>query len=128
MNFSLKKNIFVKVIIYLVVMASFLIVLLGGENISRLDREDGPIESLGAFFLLTASVLFFTSYFQSSGPDKDATSLRSKKNSYLILALLFFVGFGEEISWGQRIIGWETPKYLQEINRQKETTLHNKEG
>jgi hypothetical protein len=107
-------------------MASFSLVLLGEENISRLDREDGPIETLGACFFLTASVLFFASYFQSSGPDRGATSIRSKKNiSYLVLALLFFIGFGEEISWGQRIIGWETPKYLQEINRQQETTLHN---
>jgi hypothetical protein len=35
---------------------------------------------------------------------------------------------GEEISWGQRIFGWETPEALEEINRQGETTLHNIQG
>lgn len=122
----MKKNVLTKVVIYLAVMASYFVVLLGVETMSHLRREDGLIENLGAFFFLTASVLFFASYFQSSGWDKDTIAPRSKKNiSYLLLAVLFFVGFGEEISWGQRIIGWETPPYLKEINRQKETTFHN---
>jgi hypothetical protein len=32
---------------------------------------------------------------------------------------------GEEISWGQRIFGWETPESLAELNRQGETNIHN---
>lgn len=32
---------------------------------------------------------------------------------------------GEEISWGQRILGFETPDALREVNRQDEFTLHN---
>ena len=107
-------------------MASFSMEWLGDEVTYRLSREDGLIENLGAFFFLTAAGLFLASYFQSSGPGKGMVTLRSKKNiSYLLLAILFFVGFGEEISWGQRIIGWETPQFMQEINRQRETTLHN---
>lgn len=35
---------------------------------------------------------------------------------------------GEEISWGQRIFGIETPEKLEDINLQGETTLHNIEG
>jgi len=92
---------------------------------SHLRREDGLIENLGAFFFLTASVLFFASYFQSSGPGKDSHPSIKKNISYLLLAILFFVGFGEEISWGQRIIGWETPQILKKINKQRETTFHN---
>ncbi len=41
----------------------------------------------------------------------------------LSLALLFMVG--EEISWGQRIFGWQTPESLNAINQQSETTFHN---
>ena len=37
--------------------------------------------------------------------------------------LLF--GMGEEISWGQRVFGIETPEFLAEANAQKETNLHN---
>lgn len=31
----------------------------------------------------------------------------------------------EEISWGQRIFGFETPELLQRYNLQKETNIHN---
>jgi hypothetical protein len=44
---------------------------------------------------------------------------------HLILALgLLFVA-GEEISWGQRLIGLETPQTLADINYQYELTIHN---
>ncbi len=32
---------------------------------------------------------------------------------------------GEEHSWGQHFFHWKTPEYWAEINRQKETNLHN---
>jgi hypothetical protein len=35
---------------------------------------------------------------------------------------------GEEISWGQRIIGWQTPEPLEDVNVQGETTVHNIAG
>ena len=38
---------------------------------------------------------------------------------------MMFVGFGEEISWGQRIFGFSTPDSLAEINVQTEFNLHN---
>lgn len=56
--------------------------------------------------------------------------LRTTKQSaikylYLVLAVGFFLGALEEISWGQRLAGWSTPAALEEINFQDETTLHN---
>src|SRR5262249_49682174 len=39
------------------------------------------------------------------------------------LALLFIAG--EEIAWGQRLIGLQTPEQLSAINHQHELTLHN---
>lgn len=42
-----------------------------------------------------------------------------------MLALVFVFGFGEEISWGQRILGFETPELIKEINIQEEFNLHN---
>ena len=49
------------------------------------------------------------------------------------LAVLFFLGLGlfyivcagEEVSWGQRVFGWETPTSFAEANEQGETNLHN---
>lgn len=36
----------------------------------------------------------------------------------------FYVA-GEEISWGQTFLQWNTPEYWAQINYQKETNLHN---
>lgn len=44
----------------------------------------------------------------------------------LVLAMIFIVG--EEISWGQRIIGFGTPESLAEANRQGEVNFHNLTG
>lgn len=49
----------------------------------------------------------------------------TKKWFFLLLAMMMFVGFGEEISWGQRIFGFSTPDSLAEINVQTEFNLHN---
>ena len=40
------------------------------------------------------------------------------------LALVSLVSAGEELSWGQRLLGFETPR-IAENNRQGEFTLHN---
>lgn len=42
-----------------------------------------------------------------------------------LLTLLCLFGAGEEISWGQRIFGLETPDYLKKRNAQGELGLHN---
>jgi len=79
--------------------------------------EDGVFESLTTVFYLLASIFFILSL--------------SKRNSLYIngfigvLALAcFFVGM-EEISWGQRIFGIETPPTYKQINYQGELTIHN---
>jgi hypothetical protein len=43
----------------------------------------------------------------------------------LIAALGSFYIAGEEVSWGQHILGWGTPEFWAEINDQGETNLHN---
>ena len=39
------------------------------------------------------------------------------------LGCVYFAG--EDLSWGQHYIGWETPEHIAEINKQEETNLHN---
>jgi hypothetical protein len=43
----------------------------------------------------------------------------------LFFAVAFFLVAGDEISWGQRILGLTTPSLLEVNNRQKEITVHN---
>jgi len=42
---------------------------------------------------------------------------------WITLACIYFAG--EEISWGQQLVGWGTPEWIKEINDQHETNLHN---
>lgn len=80
-------------------------------------NEDGYIEYFTAFTLLATSVLCFYR----------ASSLINKlpRLFFYFAATIFFLGFGEEISWGQRIIGFSTPEDLKQINAQKEFNFHN---
>lgn len=45
--------------------------------------------------------------------------------TFALAALTAFFIAGEEISWGQRILGFATPADLEAINEQGETTIHN---
>ena len=111
-----------KVLTFLYVVSFYFLVFLDAKTVNNLRGEDGLIENLGAFFFFAASVLFLLCYRL----EKNRNDTQSKKKYfYLFLAGLFFIGFGEEISWGQRLINWETPQLLQEINKQKETNFHN---
>lgn len=43
----------------------------------------------------------------------------------VLYGALFVWAAGEEISWGQRIIGFETTEFMEEFNDQDEVNLHN---
>lgn len=91
-----------------------------------LTKEDGIIEYLGSLFLLLSSITFFKMYQKSANQENRFLGILRKKNIYfLLLAIVFFFGFGEEISWGQRIFDWNTPEALAEVNAQDETNIHN---
>lgn len=82
--------------------------------------EDGPVEYATAFGLLFCCFAFAS----------HAVSLRRRAMTLAaictgVYALLFFLGTGEEISWGQRIFGWESGDFFMENNKQFETNLHN---
>jgi hypothetical protein len=44
---------------------------------------------------------------------------------YYVLAIFFLVIALEEISWGQTLLGWNSPDFFQESNKQQETNFHN---
>ena len=76
------------------------------------------------FFLYLASAVF-------SGAITAAFK-RKKKSLLLIVAyaaitLCLFLVAGEEISWGQRLLGLETPEQIAASNTQGEFNLHNHE-
>lgn len=85
-----------------------------------LIREDGPIEYLNAVLLLFTSILVFVKLLKvkfSRG------SLWFGFNLLMVLGLFF--GFGEEISWGQRIFSITPGEFFMQNNAQQEINLHN---
>ncbi|GEM_PF-208022 len=77
-------------------------------------------ENLEFFFYFFTGILFLILYFKG----KRLGLVFSKKKLFLLFFALFFLFVaGEEISWGQRIFGLETPAFLD--NTQHETNIHN---
>ena len=86
----------------------------------RISQEDGELENLTAIGLLAGSVLLFIRFIKVS---KTKNKLWITLNILMILGLFF--GFGEEISWGQRIFEVESSEFFSQNNAQNETNLHN---
>lgn len=93
------------------------------DNATRvtINREDGVIEELSALLLLVASAVSLWVAWRVGPKDR-------RFPMHLFLAFLFFVMCGEEISWGQRYIGLETPEALAAVNVQGEINFHNMFG
>ena len=96
-------------------------VVVSAAQLESLTVEDGLVEMAGAIFFLGASILFLVAYLKR----RTVNSTMLYSLPYLGLSLLFFFGAGEEISWGQRVFGWETPSSMVELNQQQELNLHN---
>ncbi|MDF1740817.1 MAG: hypothetical protein P1U86_16775 [Verrucomicrobiales bacterium] len=82
--------------------------------------EDGFVEWMTVVALLFSAGLMI----------RRAWRLKGKRSAFFLFvtcfaALIFIFGAGEEISWGQRIFGIETPEWLEENNKQQETNFHN---
>ncbi len=108
-------------VLVLVALGFYATLLLPDGTISWLLTEERPLEGSGAVALLLCSILSLLLWQR----ERRAGGPRWRTLSLLGLALLFFVAFGEEISWGQRILGFGTPDSLQGVNDQGETNLHN---
>lgn len=82
--------------------------------------EDGLIEWVTAGALLSTALLCFYR----------AATLRGARPQLFIACTalagaVFVFGMGEEISWGQRLFGVQTPEFFAKHNAQNETNLHN---
>lgn len=118
---------FTKLALYAAIPLVYLLIVSTQQYFGdMITKEDGLIEYLGSLFLLLSSIFFFRTYQKSENKVNHFLGFLRKKNIYfLLLAIVFFFGFGEEISWGQRIFNWETPEALAEMNAQDETNIHN---
>lgn len=104
----------------LIFTVAYQITGLGQEFSVGFAMEDGPVEWGTAVFLFLSAIVLF----------RNAAALRAKRGAAAALitgfyGIVFIFGAGEEISWGQRVFGWESGEFFTEHNAQNETTLHN---
>lgn len=114
------------VVILFVLGTSYLgIMFLSTTTVAWLEDEDGPIETFGALCFLGSSVIYLVLYLTDREGNRFFSLSTHRNVFFLLLAMAFFFAFGEEISWGQRIFGFETPEFVARINRQGEFNIHN---
>ena len=83
-------------------------------------HEDGVVENSTAIAFALAAFLLMLECRRSTHP---------LRLGLLIAAATFaFLLAGEEISWGQRILGIDPPETVRAVNSQGELNLHNLEG
>ena len=107
------------------IVALYSTLLLPRSIVRPLTHEDGPFEYVGALGLFVTALLFAAGYVRLRRRDPSGATGVWRRRALLVLAIVFVFGAGEEISWGQRILGLETPESLESINDQGEINLHN---
>lgn len=90
------------------------------ELLGQLHSEWGPHETLQFFIISLALIVALTAL-----RDIDWRSQRPLGAWFALAALSCFYVAGEEVSWGQHIMGWETSEGWAQINDQQETNVHN---
>lgn len=83
-----------------------------------ISEEDGILETTTAIFYFVAFLILIYIFNKKS----------SKNLWYLIFAITFLVIAGEEISWGQRLLGFSSTELFKTINVQREFSFHNIKG
>ena len=114
-----KKINFLHLIFSLVIVSTVFLFYYSSPVYNSLVKEDGIIEYLTAIFLLSISIFLIKKLLEM----KDLISVNNF--GIIMFSIIFFFGFGEEISWGQRIFNIETPHFFIENNLQSETNIHN---
>lgn len=82
----------------------------------QIIAEDQFGEYSSTCMFVVASAIFLKASFGAAGLRRVVTAAAS-------ICLLLIAG--EEVSWGQRLLGLSTPEALAAVNQQGETTLHN---
>ena len=83
-------------------------------------REDGFYEAIAAFALFAGSYIFVRAWLLSG-----KTGSGSRNTWLLVFSIALFFLAAEEISWGQRIIGFDVPESISSENFQEDFNIHN---
>jgi len=97
-----------------------IVYFIDGQIYRNVVREDQWAEYATALVLLYGSLIISRRLFIRW------KAIRfPEKLGFVLMALAMFAGFGEEISWGQRIFNLQSPDFFINHNLQNETNIHN---
>ncbi len=104
----------------IILLIAFGLLYFNPASLDTYLEEDGIVEWLTVGGLLAASLICLSRFI----------SLFKTKNWWFLVAtfvlgILLFIAAGEEISWGQRILGIKSSEYFLKNNAQGETNIHN---
>ena len=112
----MRPTIYILLINTVITFSLFICSIYASFFYERITAEDALIEWMTAVMFLVASLLFFRIVIKEK---------KRKKLFPLLLAILSLITFLEEINYGQRILGLETPSFFLKINQEGEMNFHN---
>lgn len=119
-DLSPRMILLLEILPFVIALSGVVAALLGKSAYKWYTREDGFVEDAQVLFYSLALIL---SLVNAQRQWRDG----EKMVAFLFIGFglcLFFL-IGEEISWGQRIFGWQTAASFASSNKQEETNLHN---
>ncbi len=102
-------------------VCGFVLLYVDKEAFHAYTQEDHFVEWLQVVVIVIMSAYSFAMSHAFSRTERG----RAAKRLWLFLGFLLIFGIMEEISWGQRILGIESPEWFLKHNRQGETNVHN---
>ena len=98
-----------------------------GEPIGEYDKpsSEGMMEKIYTLLLMFSVFILLFSIFRVKKNIYSQTYRRRTIFSIIAISTILFLIIGEEISWGQRIFGWDSTGVFVEYNYQNETNAHN---
>jgi len=90
-----------------------------------LISEAGVYQAVTAIAFLAAGIVMLIAFGRGKRGN-NFVIFETRRNLFVVLlGIVFIIGAGEELSWGQHILGYEVPDAVANANRQREFNLHN---
>ena len=117
--FSAKQRTLIPYLFIAIALAFITCLIIDHRFYRSLLVEDHAVEWFTFVGLIVAALFFAMAAVRTK------STYRSWRYFFSVFAVLLFLGGMEEISWGQRVLGIQTPETWAEHNDQGELNIHN---
>ena len=120
-------NLYILIIGFVLGLFHIFYLLAFGEPLGEEGKpsSEGIMEKIYTLLLLSSVFILVFSIFRIKKDVFGSIIRRKTVFSIIVISTILLLIIGEEISWGQRIFGWESTGVFVEHNYQNETNAHN---